>query len=238
MKEILEVKNIKKRYHDKSGELLAIDDISFKIHENEFISIVGTSGCGKSTLLSILANLEDKSEGNIIYKKKNLKIGYMFQQDSLLPWRTILDNCLLGLEIKNELTKEKRENVISLLDKYGLKDFINKYPNSLSGGMRQRVALIRTLALEPDLLLLDEPLSALDYQTRIALSDDLFKIIKEENKSAIMVTHDLGELEFFFTKLWSYYPCIRKPSICRIISIPWRVNVFSFFYHRCRCTAI
>lgn len=196
MNKLLEIKNLKKRYHDKNGETLAIENINLDIYENEFISVVGSSGCGKSTLLSILANLEDKSEGTIKYKKENIRIGYMLQKDSLLPWRTILDNCLLGLEIKNELTKEKKEKVISLLDKYGLKDFIYKYPSSLSGGMRQRVALIRTLAIEPDILLLDEPLSSLDYQTRIALSDDLYKIIKDQGKTAIMVTHDLGEVEF------------------------------------------
>ena len=196
MNKLLEIKNLKKRYHDKNGETLAIENINLDIYENEFIFVVGSSGCGKSTLLSILANLEDKSEGTIKYKKENIRIGYMLQKDSLLPWRTILDNCLLGLEIKNELTKEKKEKVISLLDKYGLKDFIYKYPSSLSGGMRQRVALIRTLAIEPDILLLDEPLSSLDYQTRIALSDDLYKIIKDQGKTAIMVTHDLGEVEF------------------------------------------
>lgn len=198
MKELLRIENLKKRYHDENSETLAIDNINLKIYENEFVSIVGSSGCGKSTLLSILANLEDKSEGEIIFNNSNIKIGYMLQKDSLLPWRTILDNCLLGLEIRKELTQEKKEKVISLLEKYGLKDFIYKYPDSLSGGMRQRVALIRTLAIDPDILLLDEPLSSLDYQTRIALSDDLFKIIKENNKTAIMVTHDLGELEFYF----------------------------------------
>ena len=122
----------------------------------------------------------------------------MLQKDSLFPWRTILDNCLIGLEIENKLTDEKKTKVISLLEKYGLKDFMYKYPSSLSGGMRQRVALIRTLAIEPDILLLDEPLSALDYQTRLALSDDLYNIIKSEGKTAIMVTHDLGEAMFFF----------------------------------------
>ena len=140
MKKILSIKNLKKRYHDDSGETLAIDDISLDIEENEFISIVGTSGCGKSTLLSIIAGIEHKSEGKIEFYKDNFKIGYMLQKDSLFPWRTILDNCLIGLEIKNELTKEKREKVISLLKKYGLKDFIYKYPSSLSGGMKQRVA--------------------------------------------------------------------------------------------------
>ena len=196
MKKLLEIKNLKKYYHDLKSETLAIEDISFDVYENEFISIVGTSGCGKSTLLSILAGLENESYGKIIYNKKNFKIGYMLQKDSLFPWRTILDNCLLGLEVTGEINDEKKEKVISLLDKYGLKDFKYKYPSSLSGGMKQRVALIRTLAIDPDLLLLDEPLSSLDYQTRLSLSDDLFKIIKEEKKTAIMVTHDLGDVNF------------------------------------------
>ncbi len=140
MKKILSIKNLKKRYHDDSGETLAVDDVSLDIEENEFISIVGTSGCGKSTLLSIIAGIEQKSEGIIEFYKDNFRIGYMLQKDSLFPWRTILDNCLIGLEIKKEMTQEKREKVISLLEKYGLKDFIYKYPSSLSGGMKQRVA--------------------------------------------------------------------------------------------------
>lgn len=190
---LLEIKNLKKYYHDLKGEILAIDNISLTIKEQEFISIIGTSGCGKSTLLSILAGLENKSDGEIIFNKKDFKIGYMLQNDSLFPWRTVLDNCLIGLEIEKSLTPLKKKKVIDLLNKYGLKDFINMYPDSLSGGMRQRVALIRTLAIDPDILLLDEPLSALDYQTRLSLSNDLYKIIKEEKKTAIMVTHDLAE---------------------------------------------
>ena len=193
MKKILEIKNLKKYYHDLKGEILAIDNISLSVNENEFISIIGTSGCGKSTLLSILAGLVTKSSGEILFNKDNFKIGYMLQKDSLFPWRTILDNCLIGLEISNTLNEESKTRVINMLNKYGLKDFIDKYPDSLSGGMKQRVALIRTLATNPDILLLDEPLSALDYQTRLALSNDLYKIIKEEKKTAIMVTHDLGE---------------------------------------------
>lgn len=193
MNKLLEIKNLKKYYHDSKGEILAIDNISLTVNENEFISIIGTSGCGKSTLLSILAGLINKSSGKIIFNKDNFKIGYMLQKDSLFPWRTILDNCLIGLEINNELNKESKERVINMLVKYGLKDFIYKYPDSLSGGMKQRVALIRTLATNPDILLLDEPLSALDYQTRLALSNDLYKIIKEEKKTVIMVTHDLAE---------------------------------------------
>ncbi len=139
MKKILEIKNLSKRYHDENSETLAINNISLDVYDNEFISIVGTSGCGKSTLLSIIVGIEDKSNGDIVFNKENFRIGYMLQKDSLFPWRTVLDNCLIGLEIKNELTQEKKEKVISLLEKYGLKDFIYKYPSALSGGMKQRV---------------------------------------------------------------------------------------------------
>ncbi|MBE6153006.1 MAG: ABC transporter ATP-binding protein [Firmicutes bacterium] len=193
MMSLLEVKNLKKIYHDKSGEVLALDNVNFELEKEEFIAIVGPSGCGKSTILSILSNLENKSDGDIKFNVKNPKIGYMLQNDALFDNRTILQNSLLGLEVTNTLTNESKEKVISLLKTYGLEDFINKYPKSLSGGMRQRVALIRTLALDPDILLLDEPFSALDYQTRLAVSDDVYKIIKNEKKSAIIVTHDLSE---------------------------------------------
>jgi len=190
---ILEISNLKKVYHDNNSEITAIESINLDVTDGEFISIVGPSGCGKSTLLSILSGLEKKSDGNVILNN-NLKIGYMLQKDSLFPWRTILDNCLIGLEVTNSLNDESKKRVIRLLETYGLKDFIYKYPDSLSGGMRQRVALIRTLATDPDILLLDEPFSALDYQTRLALSDDVYKIIKNEGKTAIMVTHDLAEV--------------------------------------------
>ena len=198
MSNILKINDLKKIYHDITSEVIAIDNISLEVKEKDFISIVGPSGCGKSTLLSILANLEEKSEGSIV-SDKSLRIGYMLQKDSLLPWRTVLDNCLLGLEIYNELNDITKSRVISLLKNYGLYDFKDKYPRSLSGGMRQRVALIRTLAINPDILLLDEPFSALDYQTRIMLADDLYKIIKKEHKTVIMVTHDLAELIFLLT---------------------------------------
>lgn len=189
---ILEIKNLSKTYHNEKGEITALENITFNVKNNDFISIIGPSGCGKSTILSILANIINKSKGKIKYNK-NITIGYMLQEDSLFPWRTVLENCLLGLEIKKELTKENKEKVINLLKTYGLKDFINKYPHDLSGGMKQRVALIRTLAINPDILLLDEPFSSLDYQTRLSLSDDLYKIIKKEKKTVIMVTHDIRE---------------------------------------------
>lgn len=189
---ILEIKNISKDYHNLKGETKAIENISFDVYDGEFIAIVGPSGCGKSTLLSILANLTDKSSGKIINKDKK-KIGYMLQQDSLFPWRNILDNCLIGLEISKTLNQKNKENTINLLKTYGLEEFIDKYPNELSGGMRQRVALIRTLATKPDILLLDEAFSALDFQTRLAVSNDVYNIIKKEKKTAIMITHDIQE---------------------------------------------
>ena len=190
---ILKINNLKKIYHDKNGEVLALENVSFNLEDGELLAIVGPSGCGKSTILSILAGLENKTDGTINFNKDNIKIGYMLQNDALFDNRTILQNALLGLEITKTLTEEAKQNVIELLKTYGLEDFINKYPKSLSGGMRQRAALIRTLALNPDILLLDEPFSALDYQTRLAVSDDVYKILKKEKKAAIMVTHDLAE---------------------------------------------
>jgi len=192
MENILEIKKLEKIYHDKNGETLAISDINLNIKEKEIIAIVGPSGCGKSTLLSILVGLENKTSGDIILNK-DVKLGYMLQTDSLFPWRTILDNCLIGLEIKKEKNDKNIKKVKELLKKYGLSEFTYKYPNSLSGGMRQRVALIRTLATNPDILLLDEPYSALDYQTRLKLSNDLYQIIKNEGKTAILITHDIAE---------------------------------------------
>lgn len=189
---LLEIKNLRKTYHNNQGETLAVDNVNFEVYQQEILAIVGPSGCGKSTILSILSNLNEKSDGEIIFHDKE-EIGYMLQTDSLFPWLTILDNCLLGLEIKKRKDSEAIENVIKLLDKYGLSEFKYKYPDSLSGGMKQRVALIRTLATNPSLLLLDEPYSALDYQTRLALSDDMYKIIKAEKKTAILITHDIAE---------------------------------------------
>ena len=193
MKKILEVKNICKTYQSQNGEIEALKNISYDINEGEYISIIGPSGCGKSTLLSIIAGLESKSSGKIYI---NGKIGYMLQKDNLLEWRTIYKNVLLGLEIQKENTQENREYVEELLKKYGLYEFKDKYPAQLSGGMRQRVALIRTLAIRPKILLLDEAFSALDYQTRLMVTEDIFKILKAENITALMVTHDISEGRF------------------------------------------
>ena len=198
MAKVIEVQNLSLTYHSKLGETLGLNNISFDIEHGEFISIVGPSGCGKTTILSILAGLLNPSNGDVLVndeipKTKNSQCGYMFQRDNLLPWRTIEKNVLLGLEIQHKLTPENKARALALIDKYGLGDFKNKRPDELSGGMRQRVALIRTLALNPSILLLDEPFSALDYQTRLNVCDDVARIIKEEKKTAILVTHDLQE---------------------------------------------
>ncbi|MBQ3307010.1 MAG: ABC transporter ATP-binding protein [Bacilli bacterium] len=192
MKKVLEVNHLKKYYHTKKEEILSLKDISFCVYEGEILSIVGPSGCGKSTILSILCNLIPLSDG-AIYQDKNYKIAYMLQEDSLLPYLTVLENCFIGLKIENHLTEQNKEYVLSLLDLYGLSDFQNKYPNQLSGGMRQRVALIRTLAVKPDILLLDEAMSALDYQSKLKIEEDIYNIIKKEGKTAILVTHDIEE---------------------------------------------
>ena len=193
MKNILEVKNICKTYQAKNGEIEALKDINFKIEEGEYVSIIGPSGCGKSTLLSIIAGLENKTSGTTYI---NGKIGYMLQKDNLLEWRTVLNNVFLGLEIQRSNTPENKKYVIELLKKYGLYEFKDKYPNQLSGGMRQRVALIRTLAIKPKILLLDEAFSALDYQTRLMVTEDIYKILKNEGITALMVTHDISEGRF------------------------------------------
>ena len=189
---ILKINNLKKTYHTRKYEINAVENFDLELKEGEFIAIVGPSGCGKSTILSILSGIDSNYKGTI-KKDNNTTFGYMLQQDALFDWRTILDNCLIGLEIQNKNTNDNIEYVKNLLTTYGLKDFINNYPSNLSGGMRQRCALIRTLATKPDIILLDEPFSALDYQSRLKVSDDVYKILKKENKSAIIVTHDIAE---------------------------------------------
>ena len=193
MTKLLEVKSLGKKYHSLEGEVEAICDISFTIQEGEFVSIVGPSGCGKSTLISMIAHLLEPSSGEILFYKDNPVIGYMFQEDALFDHFTIWENLILGLRIKNTLSKEKQNMVMNYVRKYGLEEWINKYPRDLSGGMKQRCALIRTLAISPDLLILDEPFSALDYKTRLLVADDVSKMIQENKKTTIMVTHDIGE---------------------------------------------
>ena len=198
MEYLLEVKDINYAYHNMDGETKALEHISFSMKEGDFLAIVGPSGCGKSTLLHLIAGLLKQKKGLILLNGKYLRgsatnIGYMLQKDELLEWRTVYHNVLLGLEIQHSMTARAKEKARELLDIYGLDQFANSRPSELSGGMRQRAALVRTLVMEPDLLLLDEPFSALDYQTRLTVGDDIGQIIRKEKKSAILVTHDLAE---------------------------------------------
>ena len=186
----IRVSNVSKSFYTDSCELLVLDDLNLTLKKGEIMAILGPSGSGKTTILNILCRLLAPSTGTVTI---NGKLGYMFQRDNLLEWRHVMDNVTLGLEIQKKLTPETKAKVERLLKTYGLWDFRYRFPKELSGGMRQRAALIRTLATEPDILLLDEPFSALDYQTRLMVSDDIYQIIKQEKKEAILVTHDISE---------------------------------------------
>lgn len=189
---ILSINNLSKTYNSLDGEVKAIDDLSLNVKDGEFLSIIGSSGCGKSTILNILAGLDIKYDGKVKFKD-GLRFSYMLQEDSLFPWLSVYDNAIIGLKIQKKLNDENEKYVKYLLSKYGLSEFLDKKVSSLSGGMRQRVALIRTMATRPDLIFLDEPFSALDYQTRLKVSDDIYRIIREEGVTVIMVTHDIAE---------------------------------------------
>jgi len=198
MNGVVKINNLGMKYHSMNGEISTLKNINLTVKKGEFLSIVGPSGCGKSTLLSLIAGLIFPTSGNIEVGSKAVygtskKVGYMLQKDHLFEWRNILQNVLLGPEIRGTLTTKTRKYALKLLDTYGLDEFKDKYPSQLSGGMRQRVALIRTLVTKPEILLLDEAFSALDYQTRLVVSEDIYKIIKRENKTAILVTHDIAE---------------------------------------------
>ena len=199
MEQLMDIRHVSYPYHTMQGETPALSNINFTVHKGDFLAIVGPSGCGKSTLLSLLAGLLEPEQGSVflygqkVSQKRNHAIGYMLQQDHLFEWRTVLKNVLLGLEIQKKISPEAKESVLDMLKTYGLYKFKDSRPSQLSGGMRQRAALIRTLALNPEILLLDEPFSALDYQTRLTVGDDIGSIIKKEGKTAILVTHDLSE---------------------------------------------
>ena len=190
MQTIVDLKNLNKNFYGKEGEVEAIKNITFSLEEGQILTLLGPSGCGNSTILNILTKLLQPTSGEV---NINGTIGYMFQKDNLLDWRNIMDNITIGLEIQHKKTPEAIQSVESLLKTYDLWEFRNMYPKELSGGMRQRVALIRTLSVNPDILLLDEPFSALDYQTRLLVSDDVYQIIRNEGKSAILVTHNIEE---------------------------------------------
>ena len=194
----LEFAGVSLTYHTKQGETLAATDLSFTVREGEFIAVIGPSGCGKTTLLSLAAGLLAPSSGSIrVYgeapERGAGRFGYMLQRDELFPWRTVEQNIRLPLEIRRDRSPEAAERALALAEKYGLGGFLKQYPDRLSGGMRQRAALIRTLATRPDILLLDEPFSALDYQTRLNVCDDVYHIIRSEKKTALLITHDISE---------------------------------------------
>ena len=194
----LSLKNVSFSYHSQSGEVRALDSISFHVRAGEFVAIVGPSGCGKSTILSLIAGLLKPESGDITFytedpHDKKPGIGYMLQRDHLFEWRSVYRNIILGLEINHQLTPEKKEMVLAMAEDYGLTPFLSKKPSELSGGLKQRAALVRTMAMAPDILLLDEPFSALDYQTRLNVSADICRIIRSAQKTAILITHDLSE---------------------------------------------
>ena len=214
---ILKLNKVALTYFSDKGETEALKNITFEINEGEFVSIVGPSGCGKTTILSLISGLIPATSGSIELKddKGSSFVGYMFQKDNLMDWRTVLENVYLGLEIRKQKTQENITYVNSLLKKYGLWEFKDKYPRELSGGMRQRVALIRTLALRPTILLLDEAFSALDYQTRLDVCDDVYNIIKSENLTTILVTHDISEAISLSDKIiiLSHRPAVVKQTL-------------------------
>lgn len=195
---VISLSGVKKAFTSPSGESIpVIEDITLDIKQEEFISIVGPSGCGKSTMFNIIASLLEPSDGSITLRGRDptcgARIGYMLQRDLLFPWRTIIDNVCLGLEIQGVAKAKRYAMAREQLARYGLADFADQYPSTLSGGMRQRVALIRTLITDPDLILLDEPFSALDYQTRLVLEEEIVSILKEHHKTVVLITHDIGE---------------------------------------------
>lgn len=198
MSTILKIDNLSLTYQTRKSETLAVDRVSFEIERGEFVSIVGPSGCGKTTILSMVSGLLSPSAGKIYLEGKPItktttEIGYMLQRDNLFEWLSVFDNVCLGLKINHNKNCLPKDKIRELLKKYGLSGFERAKPAHLSGGMRQRVSLIRTLATNPKLLLLDEPFSALDYQTRVSVQNDIHSIIKSERKTAILVTHDISE---------------------------------------------
>ncbi len=193
MQTLLSLTDVSLYYHTPDAEIRAIEGLTLSVGAGEFIAIIGPSGCGKTSALSLLMGLLTPTHGQVTRKDAGLRMGYMLQHDHLLPWRTVEQNVLLGLEIGRRLTDATRARAVTLLDTYGLGEFRKAKPAQLSGGMRQKVALIRTLATDPDLLLLDEPFSALDYQTRLSIADEVYQIIKSEKKTAVLVTHDISE---------------------------------------------
>jgi len=208
---LVDIKHVSHTYFTPDSATSALENITLYINEGEFVSFLGPSGCGKTTLLSIIAGLFPPSKGTVLvdglnpHKTNNL-IGYMLQQDYLFPWKTIKENVLLGLEILGAANKGTEHDTLELLKQIGLNGVENQYPGQLSGGMRQRAALVRTLAVQPKLLLLDEPFSALDYQTKLKLEDLVVDTLKAFQKTAVLVTHDIGEAICMSDRIFLFSP--------------------------------
>lgn len=235
MSSVVELRNLDLVYVTDREAVLALEGMNLTVHPGEFISLVGPSGCGKTTLLSVMAGLLAPSRGEVLIHGKPVagptpEVGYMLQQDYLFPWRTILGNAVLGLELTGRLTEESRETVRALLEEMGLGDTADLYPHQLSGGMRQRVALARTLATDPELLLLDEPFSALDYQTKLQLEDLIIDTLKQRQKTGVLVTHDLSEAIAMSDRVVVLAP--RPGRIKSTYEIPDNIRAVQPFYAR------
>jgi NitT/TauT family transport system ATP-binding protein len=194
----LSIDSVNKSFPSKGGSLPVLNGLTFEVYEKDFVSIIGPSGCGKSTIFNIIAGLLEADSGDLIYRGQKVKslrgkVGYMMQKDLLFPWLSVLDNVLLGLKVRGVDPKESHNTAREYLSRFGLSGFEKAYPQTLSGGMRQRVALIRTLVMDPEILLLDEPFSALDYQTRLYLEGFLLDAVATFEKTVILVTHDIDE---------------------------------------------
>lgn len=231
----LQLKGIYHTYFTKTSATTALNDVSLEVQEGEFVSFLGPSGCGKTTLLSIIAGLIEPTEGRITLEGRPVKeaanhMGYMLQQDYLFPWKTIEENILLGLKISGIRDAARKKEVLALLQEMGLEKVESLYPKQLSGGMRQRVALVRTLATEPKLLMLDEPFSALDYQTKLKLEDLVANTFKAFEKTAILVTHDIGEAIAMSDRIFLFSP--RPGRLHKIFSIPDELKALTPFETR------
>lgn len=231
----LRLEHIHHTYFTKNSATTALADISLEIEEGEFVSFLGPSGCGKTTLLSIIAGLIKPTQGTVLLENRKVReatnqIGYMLQQDYLFPWKTIEENILIGLKLTKTLTPEKKQNALQLLEQMGLTGFESQYPKQLSGGMRQRVALVRTLAVEPKLLMLDEPFSALDHQTKLRLEDLVQTTLKSFGKTAILVTHDIGEAIAMSDRIFLLSP--RPGKLYKSFAIPEQLRVIPPFEAR------
>ena len=207
----IRVTNVSKVFRREGKEVVAMQDTSFSIGEGRFVSIIGPSGCGKSTLFNIIAGLMSPTTGQVMADGKSIVdkagyVGYMLQKDMLLPWRTVLDNIILGMEIKKIPKEQSVKKAMPLIEKYGLKGFDKSYPHELSGGMRQRAALLRTLLYDRDIILLDEPFGALDAQTRLMMQTWLMSLWEDFHKTVLFVTHDIDEAIYLSDEVFVFSP--------------------------------